>query len=57
MSGQIGDITATCRLRFILCKERCMNDDLYDVMNRSVGRIHEMKGREFDPYELNGGFV
>lgn len=34
-----------------------MNDDLYDVMNRSVGHIHEMKGREFDPYELNGGFV
>lgn len=57
MSGQIGDITATCRLRFILCKERCMNDDLDDVMNRSVGHIHEMKGREFDPYELNGGFV
>ena len=34
-----------------------MNDDLDDVMNRSVGHIHEMKAREFDPYELNGGFV
>ena len=26
-----------------------------DVTNRSVGHINEMKGREFDPYELNGG--
>ena len=57
MGGQIADITATCRLRFILCKERCMNDDLRVVTHRSVGHIHEMKGREFDPYELNGGFV
>lgn len=34
-----------------------MIDDLCNVTNRSVGRIHEMKRGEFDPYELNGGYV
>ena len=34
-----------------------MRVDWSTVMNRSVGRIHEMKRGEFDPYELNGGFV